>query len=54
LFSIGAVLITAGLVAILAWGDALRDSTGRRPRIRSAAAAIAMLGLLAVGLIATG
>lgn len=54
LFTIGAVLILAGVIALLAWGNAVRDSTDRRLYLWSAAAAVGTLGVLALGLAATG
>lgn len=54
LFSIGLVLMVAGAFALIAWAGAVRDSTESRVTAWSAAAAIATLGLLALGLIATG
>ncbi len=54
LFSIGLVLMAAGVFALVAWANAVRDSTEPRMTAWSAAAAIATLGLLVLGLIATG
>jgi hypothetical protein len=54
LWSIGLVLLVAGVFALVAWRSALRDSANRRVRLRSAVAAIVMLGILAIGLAATG
>jgi hypothetical protein len=54
LFSIGLVLMVAGVFALVAWAGAVRDSTAPQVNLWSAAAAIATLVLLALGLIATG
>ena len=54
LFSIGLGLMVAGGIALVAWGNAVRDSTEPRVTVWSAAAAIGMLGILVLGLIATG
>ena len=54
LFSIGLGLMVAGGIALVAWGNAVRGSTEPRVTVWSAAAAIGMLGILVLGLIATG
>ena len=54
LFSIGLVLMVAGAFALVAWAGAVRDSTEPRVTAWSAAAAIATLVVLAIGLITTG
>jgi hypothetical protein len=54
LFTIGALLMAAGGIALLAWVKALQDSSDRRATVWSVVAAIAMLGALVVGLMATG
>ena len=54
LFTIGLALMAAGVFALMAWASAVRDSTEPRVTVWSAAAAIATLGMLAIGFIATG
>ena len=54
LFSIGLVLMAAGAIALLAWGKAVRNSDGGRVGAWSAVAAIATIGIMAIGFVATG
>ncbi len=54
LFSIGLPLLIAGVLALVVWLTALRDSSSRETIIQSLAAAVTAVGLLGLGLAATG
>lgn len=54
LFSIGLPLVIAGGLAFVVWLTAVRDSSSRETIIQSLAAAATAVGLLGLGLAATG